>query len=399
MGNMKNLDLAAKSRDEFVALAQEQAEKDDTAGFAGAVYDSMTALCENIKAEMQGEEARATSDKDILLARGGNTLTSEETRYYTKLAAAMKNSPAGIKAALEDVELVMPTTIIDRVFEELTDTYPLLSEINFQNTGALIEMYLATSDGEAIWGDLTAKITAELSGAFEMEELKLRKLSAFMAVFNAYLDLGPVWLDRFVRSIMLDKLANGLEKAIVDGDGNGKPLGMTRRLTGDSGGVFPRKTPIAVTAIDPESVGVILEKLSVGRNGYRRAVPRILMVVNPKDYYLKVFPGVTPRAADGTFTQNAMPYPITVVQSGAMPEGYAVFGIANRYFMGIGAGTGGGRLEYSDEYRFLEDQRVYRIKLYGNGRALDENAFVYADIRNLEPAALRVRIEQEVPEV
>ena len=49
--------------------------------------------------------------------------------------------------------------------------------------------------------------------------------------------------------------------------------------------------------------------------------------------------------------------------------------------MGIGEG---GRIEYSDEYQFLEDERTYLIKLYGTGRPLDNNCFLLLDISDLE---------------
>jgi hypothetical protein len=58
--------------------------------------------------------------------------------------------------------------------------------------------------------------------------------------------------------------------------------------------------------------------------------------------------------------------------------------------MGIGAGTSGGKIEYSDEYKFLDDERVYLTKLIGNGRALDNNAFILLDITGLVPAQLQV---------
>jgi hypothetical protein len=80
---------------------------------------------------------------------------------------------------------------------------------------------------------------------------------------------------------------------------------------------------------------------------------------------------------------------MTVVQSPAVPVGFAVLGIANRYWAGLGTQSGG-RIEYSDDVKFLDDQRVYRVKLYGNGRALDENSFVYLDITELVPEALNV---------
>ena len=49
-----------------------------------------------------------------------------------------------------------------------------------------------------------------------------------------------------------------------------------------------------------------------------------------------------------------------------------------------------GKIEYSDEYRFLEDERVYLIKLYANGFAMDNNAFVVLDITELHPVRFQV---------
>ena len=391
--NIQNLDAAerdmAAEKAAFVADVKAAVESDAENShevMAGVIHDKMTAIGEAVLAEAKGEAL----DQRTVTARGNRALTGEEQAYYAKIGAAMKG--ANQSAALKEIDLVMPKTIIDAVFDELTEAFPLLRAITFRNTGAQIEIYTAETEGKAVWGDLTAAITAELEATFAAEKLGLLKLSAFMQVFNPILDLGPVWIDRFVRTVMLNAVAEGVVNAIVDGDGNGKPLGMTRQLTSGAGGVHARKTAVPLAAIDPESIGKILETVSKGRNGKRRPVSRLIMVVNPKDYFTRVYPNVTPRAADGTFTQNAMPYPIDVIPSAAMPEGYAVLGLAEKYFMGMGTGSEG-RLEYSDEFRFLQHQRVYRIFLYGNGKPMDENAFVYCDIRNLQPAALNVRVE------
>ena len=49
-----------------------------------------------------------------------------------------------------------------------------------------------------------------------------------------------------------------------------------------------------------------------------------------------------------------------------------------------------GRIEYSDDYRFLEDERVYLIKLYANGFAKDNNAFQVLNISQLQPNRFKV---------
>lgn len=155
--------------------------------------------------------------------------------------------------------------------------------------------------------------------------------------------------------------------------------------------IHPSKDAIEVTSLDPAAYGILLDKLSQGPNDKRRAVNSVLLVVNPGDYFTKVFPATTVRASDGTFNSNVFPFPTTVVQSVAAPSGKAVIGIPKLYFMGLGTQSGG-KIEYSDHYQFLERNRVYMTYLYGYGRAMDENAFLLLDISKLKPAVLQVEI-------
>ena len=52
---------------------------------------------------------------------------------------------------------------------------------------------------------------------FDRLDLEQTKLSAFLPVCKAMLDLGPEWLDRYVRTILAEAIANGLEEGIISG--------------------------------------------------------------------------------------------------------------------------------------------------------------------------------------
>jgi len=45
------------------------------------------------------------------------------------------------------------------------------------------------------------------------------------------LALGPIWLDKFVREILQESIAIGLEKAIITGNGVDQPIGMLKDIT------------------------------------------------------------------------------------------------------------------------------------------------------------------------
>ncbi len=318
-----------------------------------------------------------------------HVLTQEETEYYQSVREAMRTSNP--KQALTDLNLTLPKTVIEMVFIDIRTQFPLLDAINFQDTEALTDMILSTRTGAAQWGELCAEIVAELGAGFTVVPLNLKKLSAFVPVCKAMLELGPEWLDRYVRAMLVESLALGLEAAIVDGDGKDKPIGMSRKLSGAVDGVYPRKDAIAITNLDAVTMGTQLATIAKTPDGKDRVVNEVILVVNPSDYFTKVFPATTVRATDGSYNSNVFPFPTKVFQSPSVPANRAVMGLGSHYFMGLGTSRGG-KIEYSDEYRFLEDQRVYLIKLYGNGRATDENAFLLLDISGLKPAALDVRV-------
>lgn len=382
---MKNLDIIQDKRMNIMQRMADATKENDAEKFSQAFGELADLIQESLLGDVQ--ELRAQQDNSILAARGCRVLTSKETKYYSQVIEAMKSGNP--KQALTNINTVVPETVIDSVFEDIKAAHPLLSSIDFQNTGALVKILLSTTGGVAKWGPIDHTITSELSADFMELDLSLAKLTAFIPVNRYMLDLGPAWLDRYVRELLTEALAIQLEVGIVDGTGKEMPVGMNRKLTGAVDGVYTAKDTVSITNFSPETYGAILDTLTDGPNGVRRTVSSVVLIVNPSDYFTKVFPATTVRATDGTFSGNVFPFPTTVIQSAAVPSGKAVIGIASKYFMGLGTQSGG-RIEYSDEYRFLEQQRVYAIFLYGYGRALDENAFVYLDISGLKPYVLTV---------
>lgn len=396
---MTNLDNLKQQKAQIFSNMNTAIKNGDEEGFAKAFTEFADTIQQAVMAEAQG--LVQSVDNTVLAGRGARILTSEENKYYQAIIDAMKsNNP---KQALNDLTVAMPKTTIDLVFEDLTEAHPILNVINFQNTGALTEFIVNNGYApSAVWGELTGEIVTEITSSFSKIELSQNKLSAFLPIAKPLLDLGPVWLDRYIRAILGDALASGLETGIVDGDGKSKPIGMTRALTGAVDGEYKRKEAVPISSLDPDAYSGILERLStvtktlVVGNETRtivkhRPVSKIILVVNPTDYFTKIMPATTIRNSDGGYNNNVFPFPTTVIQSTAVPTGKAIFGIAEKYFFGLGMAKDG-KIEYSDECKFLEDQRVYRIKMYGAGKPLDENAFVYADISGIRPVYPIVRV-------
>ena len=362
-----------------------------------AYVQAMNEMMEDVAKQTAYNFEQMQDEKDIaiLQARGIRQLTSEETTYYQKLADAMRS--AAPQQALSETKLIMPETVFESVFEDLQTNHPLLSKINFLPTGGAIKMLMSTGDTQqAQWGELCSEIVKEVLASFKEVDAGLLKLSAFLPVCKALLDLGPAWLDSFVRQVLYEALANGLEHGLITGDGNKKPIGMDRQV-GDgvsvTGGVYPQKELIKVTDFDPVTIGGLLAQIAVNEDGKQRIVKDVILIVSPKDYFSKVMPATTVMAPDGTYRNDVLPYPMTVVQSAAMAEGEAIIGIAYKYFAAVGMDKNG-KIEYSDQYQFLEDNRVYLIKLYANGFPMDNNAFLRLDISGLVPKTYKVQLTE-----
>jgi hypothetical protein len=392
---MKNPDVMKQKKAEILVAMNEAIKSGDEEAFAKTFSEYTDMLQEAVLSEAQGLVQAA--DNQILSGRGARPLTSEETKYYEKLIEGMKSGSP--KQALTNVDVVLPVTVIDAVFEDITEQHPLLNAINFVPTGPLVEILVSVQDGRhlATWDQLCSEIVKELTAGFDKIDLTQKKLSAFIPICKAMLDLGPAWIDRYVRTILQEAIANGLEKAIIDGTGINQPCGMRRDPNSALHPVngYDALVPVPFAEFTPETYGGILAGLAQGPNGLYRTISKVLLVVNPVDYFTKIMPATVYQRQDGSYVTNIFPFPTDVVQSVWVPQNEAVIGIGKRYFMALGTSKGG-KIEYSDEYHFLEDERVYLTKLYGNGKPLDSNSFKILNITDLKPTYPIVRVADYV---
>ncbi|MCQ2014652.1 MAG: phage major capsid protein [Clostridium butyricum] len=384
--------LRQQLTEKFGAAMQSENQEDMINAFVEFATGVQQEVLDDFKAYQE------TQDNSILQKRGIHTLTQKETKFYQGWIDAAKSSNP--RQAITNLDIALPETVIDNVMVDMRASHPLLDMIDFQNMTALTKMLMNKKGIQlAKWGTINSEITKELEGAIGKLDLSLNKLTAFMPVAKDMLLVGPQWIDAYVRAVLSEAVAYGLEEGIINGTGKEMPIGMNRQVGENvtvTAGVYPKKTAVAITDLSPKTFGTLLATLAkdpVDENK-ARTISDLVMIVNPFDYYKKVMPATTIQLPDGTYKNNVLPYPTTIVQSTQVAEGEAVLGLAKKYAMGIGTGTKDGKIEYSDEYKFLEDERYYIIKLIGNGQALDDNAFILLDITNLEDMTLNVTVKE-----
>lgn len=378
MLNISNL----KQKDAVVALQNAMAGEDEK-----AIQEAWLGFQQSIIDVVKQDYEEAHGNQAILAQRGYRQLTKQEINYYNKLIEAGKsNNP---KQAMTGVMNIMPETIIEDVYKDLVQEHPLLSKINFVSVKYLTKWILNDHTVQtAVWGEINSAITEEITSAFKVIDVNQCKLSAFTVIEKDMLDLGPTFLDGYIRMFLKDALLTGLEKGIIDGTGKAQPIGLTRNVSKDvtvTGGVYPKKEKIEVTSFIPSAYGELLAKMVKNENDRNRKFDKVLMICNQADYLRKVMPATTVLTDGGSYVNNLFPFPTEVIISNELEAGEAIVCLPDEYFMGIG-GAKEGIIEYSDDLKFLEDKRVYKIKMYGMGKAYDNTVSLLLDISNLEAA-------------
>lgn len=390
---MESIDVRNERQIELSTNIAAAMKADNEEAMAKAFADFTKSIEEKVLAD--ANQLKDEVNAQVLAARGVRCLTSAETNYYNKVINALRADTSGnAKMSLNTDNMRMPETIIEQILGDVTTKHPLLEVINFTNTSLLTSWDVNVQGPQAaIWGDITAEITKELNGEVTSEQITLTKLSAFFPVSIGMLDLGPAWIDRYIREILVEAIALGAENAIIDGTGLKQPIGMTRDLDEDISQTtgYARKTAVAVTEFTPKKYGALVAELAIDRNGKSRNINNLILVVNPLDYYTLVMPATVRQTMDGGYINDVFPIATKVITAAGVTRGEAILGLADNYWFGIGAGTNGGKIEYADEYKWLEDKRYYKTRMYGSGRPVDNTSFMLLDISGLKEYVRRVK--------
>lgn len=351
------------------------------------------------------EAVRDSNDSAVLAQRGFRQLTSKETAWYQKFIDAMKNpNPKQAFATIigsDEEDALMPETIIEDVYKYLEENHPLLSVIGMRYVGYTTKWILNDHTAQmAAWGAVNSDIAKEITSAFRVIEINQNKLSAYACIQLDMLDLGPTFLDAYIRRCLIEALAKGLENGVVKGNGLTQPIGLIKDIhegvSVNSSTGYPDKAKTAVTDFSSATYGSLVATLAKTEKGQMRTVGRLALLVNPVDYYKKVVPATTVMGADGQYRYDVLPVPTTIIQTTELNEGDAVLFLPDEYNLLVG-GNSNGMIEYSDEYKFLEDMRYFKIKQHATGRCYDNTSALYLNIADLEPAFVTVKSIDATP--
>lgn len=315
------------------------------------------------------------NDQQILTGRGQAQLTSEENRFFN----------AVVEDGLFNEESILPVTTIERVFDDIEKEHKLLSAIGVQNLGPVTKMIKADPSGLAVWGKIFDGIQGQVNAAVKDEEFVQLKLTAFGAIPDDMSILGPIWVERYMRTLLVEVLSTGLENGYINGKGpnQSEPIGLTKDVDLDTGNVTDKKTSGTLTLVDSERGAVIkdglkeaVKALSVDANGDSRNVSgKVALVVNPIDA-IDIQAAATHQNVNGVYV-TALPFNIELIESEQIEQGKALFFVKGKYLAAVG---GGYKLRKFDQTLAMEDAHLYTIKTFAYGTPDDNNAAKVYDL-------------------
>ncbi|ASJ48811.1 MULTISPECIES: phage major capsid protein [Bacillus] len=350
----------------------ESTEQEQTAAFEGFFDAMQTDVINTVRNQVNDEML----DRSILQQRGQNVLTASETKFFNAVV-----QDGGFKDGS-----ILPVTTQERVFEDLVKEHPLLDALGLQDLGAVTKFIYSDATKAYAWGELFGEIRGQVNAAFREEKIGQLKLTAFAAIPNDMLDLGPEWVERYVRTLLVESYSVGLEFGFVNGGGSvaHQPVGLMKDVNATTGAVTDKKSSGTLT-FAPSQFGEVVagelyevvKALSTDAKGKsRKVLNNIVMVVNPVDSI-----GVQARNTIQTSTGQwvmALPYNIQTVESEEVPVGKALFFVKGQYLAAI---AGGYKLKKFEQTLAIEDAMLYTIKQFANGKPKDNKAALVYDLK------------------
>lgn len=349
----------------------ESTEQEQTSAFEGFFDALQTDVANTVREQVNNDML----DRSILQQRGQNVLTSAETTFFN----------AVVKEGGFTDGSILPVTTQERVFEDLVTEHPLLAEIGLQDLGAVTKFIYSDATKAYVWGELFSEIRGQIDAIFKQEKIGQLKLTAFAAIPNDMKELGPEWIERYVRTVLVETYSVGLEFGFINGGGSvaHQPVGLMKDVNPETGAVTDKKSSGKLT-FAPSDKGVIVagelyevvKALSVDAKGKsRKVLNKIVMVVNPIDA-IGVQARNTIQTATGQWVM-ALPYNIKPVECEEVPVGKALFFVKGQYIAAI---AGGYKLKEFDQTLAFEDATLYTIKQFANGKPKDNKAALVYDL-------------------
>lgn len=324
------------------------------------------ALIDKITADAE----KAAADQEYKKSLNLRNLSENVKKFYEFL----KTPKQAITAEQIDI---LPTELVDYTLANVKKNSRVAELITYA-PGGVKKWYTASKSGKARWGKLDDSIIEDIEAVFETLDIEVGKMFAAMIIPKAIRDLSLEFIDVYITAILNEIMNDGIEEGYFVGTGKDQPIGIFKKVDDFNADKTAKDKAISttITGFAPKQLAPVKKYLS---NGGLRQVSSIFLVCNPEDNYEFVEPALYGESVNGEFVQKSKTK-IEVIESANCPKGKAAFTLKGLYTMGFS----GIQVNEYKETKALDDANLLIAKVYGNGRAVDNNVAYVFDPSKLE---------------
>lgn len=389
--------------DEVDKLEQEKKENSEK---EKTLSDEIDGLEKDLEEEEQKQDAPAK--KESVDSRGKDTVMA--TRDFFGMNAEQRDAffkrddvtqflgkvreHIGNQRSLDNIGLTIPDIMLPLLKETTEKTSKLLSKVTVRDVAGTSRQNIMGTIPTAVWTEMCASLN-ELDLGFNNVELDGYKVGGYFAVCNATLEDSDINLASELISAIGISIAKALDKAILYGTGDKMPLGIVSRLaqTAKPSG-YPSTARewqdlqshiiTGTGATDNALFKEILTNSGVALNDYFDGALTWVMNKKTHNALLVNAMGKNSNAAIVAGIGNQMPiFGGDIVELNFVPDNNIIFGYFPAYTLAKRAGT---KIEQSRDYKFVEDQTVFRGTARYDGTPAIAEAFGVLTITADAPA-------------
>lgn len=389
--------------DEVDKLEQEKKENSEK---EKTLSDEIDGLEKDLEEEEQKQDA--PTKKESTDSRGKDTVMV--TREFFGMNAEQRDAffkrddvtqflgkvreHIGNQRSLDNIGLTIPDIMLPLLKETTEKTSKLLSKVTVRDVAGTSRQNIMGTIPTAVWTEMCASLN-ELDLGFNNVELDGYKVGGYFAVCNATLEDSDINLASELISAIGISIAKALDKAILYGTGDKMPLGIVSRLaqTAKPSG-YPSTARewkdlqnhiITGTGVTDNALfKEILTNSGVALNDYFDGALTWVMNKKTHNALLVNAMGKNSNAAIVAGIGSQMPiFGGDIVELNFVPDNNIIFGYFPAYTLAKRAGT---KIEQSRDYKFVEDQTVFRGTARYDGTPAIAEAFGVLTITADAPA-------------
>lgn len=282
--------------------------------------------------------------------------------------------------------LLIPDVMLGLIRQKAEESSKLLKHVDLRRVGGTSRMNVAGAIPEAVWTEMCAKLN-ELSIGFTNIELDGYKVGGFIAICKALLEDSDINLASEIITMLGKAIGLAIDKAILYGTGTKMPLGIVTRLAQTaqpSGYPATQRTWADLHTSNLKTISgktgislfqALLSATAAAKGKYATGGQKF-WAMNESTKLMLTSEAMNINAAGAIVSAQNDTLPIIggkIETLEFIPDGKIIGGYGELYLLAERAGNEFAR---SDEYRFVEDQVVFKGTARYDGAPVIAEGFV-----------------------